>query len=209
MRVELGAKVQTSDGKDVGAVDQLIVDPGSKEVKSVVVRKGVLLPRDVEIPLDVLESADGRDVRLSYTSAQVDRLPEFHESSYTVTPPVGFMPPAGYPVTGMLWPQNYQWAMPSAAAATYEADHEAGAELRQQDLENAVIAEGSSVIDRDGKEVGSAHDLTFDPASGRLAHLVIREGLIFSKNVSVPASLISRVADGVIYLKVKAAEIAA
>ena len=45
MRVELGARVRTTDGKDVGAIDRLIVDPGNNEIKTAVIHKGMILPR--------------------------------------------------------------------------------------------------------------------------------------------------------------------
>ena len=50
MRVELGSTVRTSDGKDIGRIDKLVLDPDTGQVKSVVVRKGVILHDDVEIP---------------------------------------------------------------------------------------------------------------------------------------------------------------
>src|SRR5438067_9180068 len=107
MRVELGARVRTTDGKDVGTIDRLIVDPGNNEIKAAVIRKGVILPRDVEVPLSALEPGPDGTIRLAYTADQVDQLPEFFEGNYTATPPAGYMPPAGYPIGGIYWPMNY------------------------------------------------------------------------------------------------------
>src|SRR5919205_4225233 len=82
MRVELGAKVRTADGKDVGTIDRLIVDPSNNEIKAAVIHKGMILPRDVEVPLSAIERGSDGSVQLTYTADQVDHLPEFFESNY-------------------------------------------------------------------------------------------------------------------------------
>jgi uncharacterized protein YrrD len=87
-----------------------------------------------------------------------------------------------------------------------DADREIGDALRRQDLENAVIGEGSDVFGRDGEKVGTVHELTFNPASNELTGLVVHKGIIFGKDTALPASLIDAVDDGAVYLKVNARE---
>src|ERR671936_220544 len=148
MRVELGARVRTTDGKDVGTIDRLIVDPSNNEIKAAVIHKGMILPRDVEVPLSAIEP----ETDVSTGSAALDR--------------------------------------------------EAREALERQDLENAVIGEGSDVVDRDGENVGEVARLVFVPDGHRLTSLVVRKGFIFTEDRELPASVINRVDDGVIYLKV-------
>ena len=65
MRVEVGARVRTTDGQDVGTIDRLIVDPGNNEIKAAVIHKGLILPRDVEVPLSALELGPDGSIRLT------------------------------------------------------------------------------------------------------------------------------------------------
>ena len=49
MNVDLGAKVVTQDGKDLGTIKRLVLDPSGSEVKSVVVEHGLLLKDSFEM----------------------------------------------------------------------------------------------------------------------------------------------------------------
>jgi uncharacterized protein YrrD len=209
MNVDIGATVRSSDGKDVGKVDQLILDPASHEVKAAVVRKGVFLGRDVEVPLDAMAPDHDGALRLTYTADQVDNLPSFYEHNYTTTAPAGFIPWAGYPAGAFYWPLSYGAGVPASTTGNSDVDREVAAALRRWDLENAVVGEGSDVIDREGQKVGTVHDLTFDPESGRLTQLVVQKGFIFHTDVTLPASLVARADGGALYLKVAADEITA
>jgi sporulation protein YlmC with PRC-barrel domain len=208
MRVEVGARVRTTDGKDVGTIDRLIVDPANNEIKAAVIRKGAILPRDVEVPLSALELGPDGSIRLTYTADQVHQLPEFFESNYTATPPAGYMPPAGYPMGGIYWPLGLGYfgapPLPETAVSTGSSarDREAGAALERQDLENVVIGEGSDVVDRDGEKVGDVARLVFDPDGKHVTSFVVRKGFIFTEDKELPASVVDRVDDGVIYLTV-------
>ena len=70
MRVELGARVRTTDGKDVGTIDRLIVDPSNNEIKAAVIRKGMIQPRDVEVPLSAMEPGPDGSIRPTLKGAQ-------------------------------------------------------------------------------------------------------------------------------------------
>ena len=207
MRVEVGARVRTTDGKDVGTIDRLIVDPGNNEIKAAVIRKGIILPRDVEVPLSALERGPDGSIRLSYTAEQVDQLPQFFESNYTATPPAGYVPPADYPTAGTYWPIGYGFfatpplAETEVSTGSVALDREAREALERQDLENAVIGEGSDVVDRDGEKVGEVAQLVFDLDDNRLTSFIVRKGFIFTEDRELPASVIDRVDDGVIYLR--------
>jgi sporulation protein YlmC with PRC-barrel domain len=80
-------------------------------------------------------------------------------------------------------------------------DREAREALERQDLENAVIGEGSDVVDRDGEKVGEVAQLVFDLDDNRLTSLIVRKGFIFTQDRELPALVVNRVDDGVIYLR--------
>ena len=213
MRVELGARVRTADGKDVGTIDRLIIDPSNNEIKAAVIHKGMILSRDVEVPLSAIEPGPDGSVRLTYTADQVDQLPEFFDSNYTATPPAWYVPPADYPAAGIYWPIGYGVVatppLPETDVSSGSAalDREARETLERQDLENAVIGEGSDVVDRDGEKVGEVARLVFDPDGHRLTSFVVRKGFIFTEDRELPASAITHIDDGVLYLRVSKHEL--
>ena len=213
MRVEVGARVRTTDGKDVGTIDRLIVDSSNNEIKAAVIRKGMILPRDVEVPLSTLELGSDGSIRLTYTADQVDQLPEFFERNYTATSPAEYVPPADYPTGGIYWPIGYGFfATPprperDVSTGSVALDREANEALERQDLENAVIGEGSDVVDHDGAKVGDIARLVFDADGHQLTSFVVRKGFIFTEDRELPALVVNRVDDGVIYLRVAKQEL--
>lgn len=217
MDITLGMHVYTSDHKDLGTVDRLILDPDHSRVKGVVVRKGVLIHQDVELAVDMIMAGSSGDALIAYTSEEIDKLPRFEEANYT-TPPADYRLPMGYPPASFYWPMGYGMGVPagelqpaaSPIAPSWTGDsttdREVSAALRRQDLENAVIGEGSDVLGRDGEKVGTVHELTFDPTTSELTGLVVHKGLFKGEDTELPVSEIDSVDDGVVYLNVDAKE---
>jgi uncharacterized protein YrrD len=206
MRVELGAKVATADGKELGTIDKLILEPESGEVKAVVVQKGLLFTHDIEIPLDGIVGQENGAVLLRYTADQVDDLPRFLAGSYTTPPPgrvTEYEAAYGFPSATYLWPAFGRGA-PAPTAYGDEAVGAVGDEVqalhRKQGFGNAVIEVGSEVRSRDGEKVGTVRRVVFDPSDGQPSSIVVREGFLFTEDVEFPAGLISSADDGVIYL---------
>jgi uncharacterized protein YrrD len=209
MRVELGSKVATSDGKEVGTIEKLILDPDTGDVFSVVIRKGMLFHRDFEVPLDGIVGQEEGVARLRYTEGQLDDLRTFDEGSYTTPPPersTEYASGYGYPAASLLWPSRWSGPIsgePYGHDAIGDVRDEVATMHREQDLSNAIVQEGSTVKSRDGEKLGEVHRLVFDPQTGRPTMLVIRKGFLFTEDVEVPAGLISSVDDDVVYLDVR------
>ena len=126
MQVAIGTPVSTRDDQAVGTVDQLILDPATSAVKAAVIRRGGLVHRDVEVPVTALEPGPAGSLRLVYTADQLDQVPDFQESRYTATPPIGTVLPAGYGTGGLLWPVGAGIMPPVAPVpgTAWEADAE-------------------------------------------------------------------------------------
>src|SRR5579884_1165621 len=213
MDVELGSHVFTRVGKDLGAVDKLVVDPRTGTVKAVAVRRGFILHHDVEVNVEDLAVGPGGRLAVACDADEADHLPPFEEANYT-TAPVEYERPAGWPFAAIAWPVGYGGTVGPMAdpvvggdAADPRVREEVASALLAADLENAVVGEGSDVKDRDGEKVGDVARLGFDPASGRLEKLVVRRGFLGTEEVEVPANLVDSVGDGVVYLRVTADQV--
>ena len=200
MRIELGARVTTRDGQDAGTIDRLIFDPVHGVVKAAVLRKGTLLTRDVEAPLEALEARSKDEVVLTYTAEELAALPNFDEARY-VEPPLEYAPQSGYPATGLYWPTAY--GRPDHPPVTGDRFDEAATEAYyKEQLANAVVGEGSQVMrTRDEEMIGTVHRLDFDPESGELIRVVVRRGGLFNADeIEIPAGEVAGIDDGIIYV---------
>ena len=207
MQVKLGDHVRTSDGKDVGKIETLILDPETSRLKAAVVRKGFILPDDIEIPLGELERESDDTLILQRTEDQVNDLPRFFEANYTPPPPT-YLTPYGLPGAAVLWPIGWPGSYPVAAPVPrHSAAGEVAEAQRQQDFDNAVLDEGSDVITRDGEKIGKLQRVSFDAASRRPSSLVVQRGLLKTEEIELPASAIAGVDDLVITLRLTKQEV--
>jgi sporulation protein YlmC with PRC-barrel domain len=208
-RVDLSARVLTSDGQDIGRVDKLIFDPEKRRVRAVAIRRGFILHRDVEVPVDDLQAGPGGELRLTRTADQVADLPPFDESSYT-SPPLDYVAPVGIPSVGVAWPVGVGSGLSPATPESgldRQVREEIAATLYARDFENEVVGEGATVKSRDGEKVGELHRISIEAETGRVLSLVVRRGVLFGEDVELPASAISSVGDGVVYLNLNAGEL--
>ncbi len=58
MEFKAGTHVYTADGKDVGSIDRVILDPHTNEISGIVVKQGWLFTEDKVISIDLVETAN-------------------------------------------------------------------------------------------------------------------------------------------------------
>jgi len=206
MHIQFGATVVTADGKEIGTIDKMVLDPEGGDLHAIVVRKGLLFGRDIEIPIDTIVERREGSVQIRLTSGHLDQLDTFYEGSYTTPPPersAEYVSGYGYPAAGLLWPSRWSGPLsgePYGHDAVDVVEDEVAAMHRAQDLSNAVIKEGSDVRSRDGEKVGEVHQIVFDATTGRPTTLVVRKGFLFAEDVELPVGLIASLDDDRVYL---------
>ena len=84
MQFNQGASVLTLDGKEAGHVDRVVIDPKSKEITHLVVRRGLLQRQDKVVPVTAVTT--GRDGQLSVhvRSDDLELLPDYEEEQYVL-----------------------------------------------------------------------------------------------------------------------------
>ena len=85
MRIDLGAKVRTSEGKSAGHVNQAIWDPRNNEITGYVVSTGGLLGHDVIVSGEMLGSAAREGDEIALALEQGDVVCIFPEGRITDT----------------------------------------------------------------------------------------------------------------------------
>lgn len=199
MRIDLDAKIRTSDGQDAGSVQRAVLDPDTKDVRGFVVSTGGLLGREVIVPRDELERAsqDGETLRLRLSKAQLEQMEEFVPERYGA-PPEAWVPPPGlygFPAHGYVWPATY-------AGTDVDMTRRSGAPT------TLTLDKGSAVHDSGGHDVGVVEEVLMDRRSGEINGFVLRVGgaleTIFGggHTVEVGGAQIRRVGEGLVELSV-------
>ena len=79
--LEEGAKVISADDKNVGSIEQLVVDPQDNRVSHFVVGEGLLFKERKLIPVTWISTIGEKEVYLSVKSGTLERVPAYHQTT--------------------------------------------------------------------------------------------------------------------------------
>jgi uncharacterized protein YrrD len=149
--LRLDARVCTRDGKPIGFVHWVVVDPSPLAVTGFVVAEPGLLARQVLVPTGDVEAAtpDGEVVQLRLSRQNLDALPDHAADDYVPPPPT--------------WSDVLRLGLGTSA-------YLGGA--RGATPGRAALCKGDVILDRAGQRLGSASAVCLDPSSGRLVAIV-------------------------------------
>ncbi len=203
MDIQLEAPVVSRDGADLGKIDKVIFDPRTNQTTSIVVRKGMILARDVAVPIEHIRVAAPTRVELDLSRREVDALPDFVEADYS-WPPEHWVAPYGWPAGSVLWPVPYPGDLPVAYPAITNSGptDEELEKARERDMENAIVGSGAEVLAINGEKVGSVHNLLVDPETHKPTRVIVRRGVLFTEDVELPGDWVSSVDDEKVVLNV-------
>ena len=200
MELQLDTPVVSSDGADLGKIDKVVFDPQTSETKSIVIHKGVILGRDVAVPVERVRVAAATRVELDMTKDEIGRLPDFVEADYHY-PPTSWVAPYGWPAGAVMWPVAYPGDLPVAYPLDVMSDEELE-RAKQRDAENAVVGHGAEVLAMDGEKVGSVENVLVDPVSHRPSRVIVRRGMVFTEDVELPGDWVASYDDEKVVLNV-------
>jgi uncharacterized protein YrrD len=208
MQFQQGANVSTYDGKNVGSVDRVVLNPKTKEVTHIVVRKGFLFNEDKLVPLSIVASATEDKVTLRPDAIDLDKLPPFEEVHYVPLDESEALTVA-YPLG---WASPFYWYEPLAGSAaypeyvaTYAGQQPYRSETEQNIPEDTVaLKEGARVISDDDQHVGNVERVFTHTGSDRATHFLVSAGFIFKDHKLVPTNWIHDIQEDEVHLNVNA-----
>jgi uncharacterized protein YrrD len=204
-----GAPVYTANGKEAGRVDRVVINPATKEVTHLVVRKGFLFTEDKVVPIELVESASETGVTLHSQDKALSDLPAYEETFYipveeaddatkhevttTYAPTMYLYPPFGAPLTGV--PSGYNPGLVARVERNIPDDE-------------VALKKGAHLYSSDDKHVGDVEEVLADSrADGkdeRATHVVISQGVLFKAHKLIPIDWVSEVNDNDVRLSVNA-----
>ncbi|HEX2907119.1 MAG TPA: PRC-barrel domain-containing protein [Phototrophicaceae bacterium] len=207
MQFKQGVRVYTFDGKDVGKVDRVVIDPPTREVSHLVIQKGFLFTEDKVVPISLIASATDDRVALRQDAGDLANLPTFEEMHYiplTNAETEALAYPADY-APGLFWyPPTTGWTGYSLNAPVYYPPRVTEVEKNIPE-DTVALQEGARVLSADGKHVGNIERVLTGPVADRVSHFVISQGLILKERKVIPYNWVSKIEEDTVHLGVNAA----
>ncbi len=188
IEIPVNAEVRASDGP-YGRSVCLIVEPLQEKVTHLVVQEDAYPQTQRLVPVELVEVISPGHIHLKCTMRQLRKLDSFVDTEFIPSDP------ALGPI--MVWP----YVEPALGPIVLEHEKVPAGEV--------AVRRGTPVHAIDGA-VGRVDELMMDRASGKITHLVLREGHLWGrKDVSIPVSKIRRLDQDGIQLELSKKEIEA
>lgn len=219
--LHIGATARGRDGRHLGKLSRVVIEPASEQVTFVVIEPGLVEsgnllkpggweePRERVAPVALVAEASEDEIRLSCDEAEFQQLPLFERKQYTdvdVTAATGEQ---------AQWQSRFQLGelvnYISAGWGLGAAPYVPPAEITLNETPTSVaIAEGSPVWRvNPHEEIGTVERVLVDAANERVNALVVRRAGLLRHRVVLPIEQVSGVDTGVVHVTLSHAEIEA
>jgi uncharacterized protein YrrD len=207
MQFKENSEVVTSVGEKVGRIDRVVIDPNSKEMTHLVVKKGLLFTKDKVVPLDHVETANEGGVVLKEGQKDPDDFPDFEETHFI---PVAEAKSSANRNAGLLSPLAWYYPLPRKAwwrteMGTYQGyprpQYVRRTELNIPD-DTVPLEEGATVVSSDGDHVGDIEQVYTEEEEQRVTHLMISQGLISKARKLIPTMWVEHVLENEVRLSI-------
>jgi len=196
MQFNQHATVISADSKEVGHLERVVIDPDTKELTHIVVRKGTFNHTDKVVPLNMVAAGVPDSIGLRLPAHQVDELSDYEETKYSGAGG-SYTGPTMQGATGYMETPNSPM---SAAPATKE-------KIINIPPNTVALKEGSPVTTADGKHVGNLEQVLTGPESGQVTHFRVSRGVLHKESRLVEAEWIDRIEEKAVTLSVDAAAV--
>jgi len=198
MELPIGATVICQDG-EAGRLKYVAVDPNTHAITDLIVGHGVVLKRDVVVPVRWVDRSDARQIVLNAKRADLAVLPEYREVSF-------MQPDPTYrPVSGHRVEDTRVWLSPYVELGGGRPWMVGRVRLGISDEDAVLVRRGVPVLDADGNTMGRIDHLVADEQDHRVSHLVVRSSDLLRRTYRmVPIDQVAAISEAGVRLKLDA-----
>ena len=107
MRLVKGADVYSANGKKIGSLSRVVIDPNTQEVSHLVIEKGLLFTANKIVPIDMVDRENDEKIILLNAEQNPDEFEDFLEEHFVS------LDSSDYPgeIESSYWypPADYAW----------------------------------------------------------------------------------------------------
>lgn len=185
-QLTLGMQVKGTDGQ-AGRISRIVTDPETQRPTYLVVKHGRMHPREVVVPVSLVQEVTPEAVALDLKLAALNDFPDFESTVQHGTFQRTTVAPQWRPMYSYTPPTNDGFMM-----------------LRQRAVpEQAVaVAKGMAVHDCDDHEVGTVEGIIVDAEKRQGSHLILRRTHPLLRLLVVPVELVDEAAEERVRLRI-------
>ena len=206
-----GAHVESKEGKDLGRLHSIVVDPRDNEVTHIVVNAGPHFPEPgfgapdlINVPVDQMEDAGEDKVVLRVTRDEFRKLPQYIERDFTPargpaareehTDPAHFLWNTGVALAASLARITTGIAIPAET-------------VRKASFEREILNDAPVWRTEPHTHIGDVERVLVDEDTDEIKELVIRRGALFHEDVVLPIGYVTEILDGVVHVQLTDGEL--
>lgn len=202
-----GAEVLSADGREVGNLHAIVIDPRDNGVTQIVVNAGPHFPepgfgdpRLVEVPVDSVEDAGERAVRLRATLREFQQMPDYVERRFFPARTSEEAPP------GNVW-WNTGVAIAASLSGLLTGIAVPGETFRRAEFERHILEDTPVWREEPRRHIGDVERLLVDEETDEIRAFVVRRGGLFPHEVVLPAEYVTEIQDGIIRARISDEEL--
>ena len=199
IQLQKKATVLAADGKQLGSLERVVLNPNNNVITDVVVRTGSLINREEKVvPLAlVVETADNQ-ILLREEAGDLEAFPQFEEERI-VNEHGGMNTRSSAPANTPLGVDHL-----AVGAPLLQTPSEPIVTRLEQNIPEGTVAmkEGARVIAADGKQVGNVERVVAEPQMEQITHLLVSSGWFTKENKLIPSAWVMRMGEDVVHLRV-------
>jgi sporulation protein YlmC with PRC-barrel domain len=196
MQFNQNATIFSADSKEVGHLERVVIDPATKALTHIVIRKGLLNAKDKVIPVDMISAAVPDSIGLRLTADRLDELSDYEETRYSQGSD-GWSGPAMQGASGYMDNPN----TPMTTAPTLKE------KVINIPPNTVALKEGAQVNTADGKHIGKLEQVLTSPESGQVTHLRISHGVLRKESKLIDALWIDTIEEKTVTLNTDSATV--
>ncbi len=206
MNFKENAGVYTSDGKKIGKIDRVVVDPINEQVTHFVMKNGMLFQENKVVPVEHIHTAEHDRILLKQSEINPEDYPDFEKTMYI---PVGgvedFQQAKSREAQRMIWFHNRINIPWWKARPNSNFEKPLFVKETERSLPESAIPlnEGAEVIDAEGEGVGKIEEVYAEPDENRVTHVLLSQGLVFKDKKLIPNLWIKYIYEDLVRLSVK------
>ncbi len=183
MQFKQGASIFTEEGKEVGHIDRVVIDPKTKGVTHIVIRKGLLFTQDKVVSEKFVVTGKGDRITLRIKADKLNDLPDYEETNYVALNEEELARTEKTPI--FYAPVNYWYPpYPEMVVAPYvQLPYDVETHLNIP-KGTVAVKEGAKVITRDEQHVGNVEQVLTSAKTDRVTHFMIAKGMLLKEDDS-------------------------